>query len=94
MSSVPGYLYVLTAASTSPSVLAEFHWRTGWFVVWSRRCSQLYMSPQYPTHLLSTPSLSVTSLLSLSSMTAALYLVISVYCVVGLFAVLLLLAFD
>ena len=41
MSSIPGYLPVFTAASTSPSVPADcphFQWRTGWFVVWSRRC--------------------------------------------------------
>ena len=41
MSSVPAYLPIFTAASTSPSVLADcphFHWRSGWFVVWSRRC--------------------------------------------------------
>ncbi len=38
---IPGYLPVFTAVSTSPSVPADclhFHWRTGWFVVWSRRC--------------------------------------------------------
>ena len=41
MSSIPGYLPVFTAASTSPSVPADsphFHWKTGWFVVWSCRC--------------------------------------------------------
>ena len=41
MSSIPGYLPVFTAASTSPPVPADcphFHWRTGWCVVWSRRC--------------------------------------------------------
>ena len=41
MSSIPGYLPVFTAASTSPPVPADSphcHWRTGWFVVWSRRC--------------------------------------------------------
>ena len=41
MSSIPDYLPVFTAASTSPPVPADcphFHWRTGWFVVWSRRC--------------------------------------------------------
>ena len=34
-------LPVFNAASTSPSVPADcphFHWKTGWFVVWSRRC--------------------------------------------------------
>ena len=41
MPSIPGHLPVFTAASTSPSVPADcprFQWRTGWFVVWSRRC--------------------------------------------------------
>ena len=41
MSSISGYLSVFTAASTSPSVpvnCPHFQWRTGWFVVWSRRC--------------------------------------------------------
>ena len=37
-----------------------------WFAVMSRQCEvspHVYMSPQYPAHLLSTPSLSVISLL-------------------------------
>ena len=78
MSSIPRYLPVFTAGSTSPSVTADcphFQWKNSWFVVWSRGCrvsSQLYMSPQYPAHLLRTPSVSVISLLSLLSMTAAL----------------------
>ena len=41
MSSIPGNLPVFTAASTSLSVPADcplFQWRTGWLVVWSRRC--------------------------------------------------------
>ena len=83
MSSIPRYLLVSTAGSTSPSVPADyphFQWNTSWFVVWSRQCrvsSQLYMSQQYPAHLLRIPSLSVISLLSLLSMTAALcYLVL------------------
>ena len=83
MSSIPRYLPVSTAGSTSPSVPADyphFQWMTSWFVVWSRRCrmnSQLYMSPQYRAGLLRTPSLSVITLLSLLSMTAALcYLVL------------------
>ena len=41
MSSIPGHLPAITAASISPSVPVDcphFHWRTGWFVVWSRRC--------------------------------------------------------
>ena len=82
MSSIPRYLLVFTAGSTFPSVPADcphFQWKNSWFVVWSRRCrvsSQLYMSSQYPAHLLRTPSLSVICLLSLLSMTAALcYLV-------------------
>ena len=78
MLSIPRYLHVFPAGATSPSVPADcrhFQWKTSWFVVWSRRCRvslQLYMSAQYPAHLLRTPSLSVTSLLSLLSMTAAL----------------------
>ena len=41
MSSIPGNLPVFTVASTPPSVPMDcphFQWRTGWFVVWSRRC--------------------------------------------------------
>ena len=41
MSSIPGHLSVFTAATTSLSVPADcphFQWRTGWFVVWNRRC--------------------------------------------------------
>ena len=40
MSSIPGHLHVFTSASTSPSILVDcphFQWRTGWFLVWSRR---------------------------------------------------------
>ena len=79
MSSIPRYLPVFTAGSTSPSVPADCPhclWKTSWFEIWSRRCrvsSQLYMSPHYPAHLLRTPSLSVISLLSLFSMTPAIW---------------------
>ena len=41
MSSIPGHLHVFTVVSTSPSILVDcphFQWRTGWFVLWSRRC--------------------------------------------------------
>ena len=73
MSSIPGYVPVFTAASTSPSVPADcphFHWLVCSMEP-SVSSSLLYMSPQFHAHLISNPSLSVVSLLSLSSMAAS-----------------------
>ena len=77
MSSIPGYLPVFTAASTSPSVPADcphFHWRNGWFVVWSRWCQVhccICHRSAMPTSSAIHPCPSVISLLSLSSMAAS-----------------------
>ena len=79
MSSIPRYLPVFTAGSTFPSVPADcphFQWKNSWFVVWSRRCrvsSQLYMSSQYPAHLIRTPSLSVITIIIIDDSSSLLF---------------------